>query len=390
MRVNNIAYRLSMEAKILTYSQFLLWINYYLVNPFFSLYFVNNGLSSDLLGVILGARTVSFSVGMIIGGAISDIYNTRKITTYTLFISSILYLVLSTTNIHYFTFIFILIGLFGGIAFSSESKLIVMYSSKDNRLTVFSIMRTVITLSSIVYPILLYKVFADNYYSFIYFSAVTYLSYSILLMLILKNHRHVTNMKISPENVAKSIFSYIYVLKNKNFLATFAVICLSFTSCYFIETTLPLYLKNQSDHYAFYYSLVISISAYSAIGFQLFIFPFIKKINSKILFFIGNLLLLFGFSILFGLSKQYLIGLIIIVLGRVLLTPSALVMLVDHAEPDHYAKYLTISNLRLPMAQSLSSILGFFIASKYGADNMILLYITMSVATIFSMIFVYL
>ena len=174
---------LNRNLKILFFGRIICNIIYFSFIPFLAFYLDSFSLSIKQISSFLIYRSILFILGLIIGSIIGELVNKKTFVFISLFIISLLYLLLSFNFEYYiFSYSILTISFISGLIYSSENIILINSTNTDNRPEVFSIINIITNITAFISPLLATKFFLKNTSFAFIFMGVINLFYSLLFL----------------------------------------------------------------------------------------------------------------------------------------------------------------------------------------------------------------
>lgn len=330
---------------------------------------IDKGLNPAQIGYLIGAGSLSFQVGSIGGGLISDKIG-RKFTLVTGTIIEIIALVgFGLSNIYSFFLIFQILNGFGGGIFAPTIKAaIAEYAndSDDARTTAFSLRGMSANLGIAIGGLIPLVIIGLTFSTFFFIAAFFYLGL-LLLSLFIPNS---CNEKQCGNTSTKR---YITILKNKPFLV-FSILSIFVWVIYAqLSLLLPLRATAIFKNAKAVGSIWTLTSIFVVLLQTSVAVRIIKKIHLFTSIVYGTIIMGFGIFLI-GLSYTYFVLLLsafIFIIGEMLITPTIDSITSVLANEKIICGYFSIANITYGLGTALGSFAGGKIISIYGINSLI-------------------
>jgi predicted MFS family arabinose efflux permease len=355
-----------------------------MVLPFMSMYLTTElHFTLSDAGIIMGAYGAGSILGAYSGGVLTDKYNYYYVQLGSLLGGS--FLLFALPFLHSFWSIACCIFLFSLISDSlrpANSVAIAAYSSDDNRVRSFSLMRLSINLGFAVGPALGGLILVHFGYQWIFiFDGITCILAAILIMLYLpfKNTSNIHEKDDGPK-VTQTLSAY----KDTKYLVFIVMVMFYATLFFQLFTTVPVFLKKESGYSE---SLIGLFMALNGLLIALFEMPVIQRLEKKsnTLTFITWGFYLLAISFAFLLLDEYSIiftflYVIMITASEVLTMPFMLNFAIARSSKSRQGQYMALYSMAYGMAHILAPTISMYVAEVFSFRVLYLLVIFLAMA----------
>lgn len=341
----------------------------YVIIPILPVLLINRGLRPDQIGFIIAVGALSFQIGSIIGGFISDRIGRKT----TLIIGSIIEVCallgfgLSSTYSLFILFQ-ILNGFGGGLYAPTVKAAIAEYAedSTDARTTAFSIRGMAANLGIAVGGLIPLLVMGLKFRTYFFIAAAIYLILLLLSIFYISNRPNDRNYygKITLKH-------YLSILKNKPFLIFSALTIFIWIIYAQLSLLLPLRASSIFENGKIVGS-IWTITSLVVVLFQtLIVSHVIRKIHTLQSIALGTFVMGSGIFLI-GFSNSYLVLLIsgiIFIVGEMLITPTIDCIISELADKEIIGAYFSVANIIFGIGFALGSYISGKLIKTYGIVN---------------------
>ena len=377
---------LNRNLKILFCGRIIGNIIYFSFIPFLAFYLDSFSLSIKQISSFLIYRSILFILGLIIGSIIGELVNKKTFVFISLFIISLLYLLLSFNFEYYiFSYSILTISFISGLIYSSENIILINSTNTDNRPEVFSIINIITNITAFISPLLATKFFLKNTSFAFIFMGVINLFYSLLFLSI--NQSNIDRNQVN-NSFKNEINSYFSLFKNFIFISLFLSFTLSSIGYCFLTSSLPLFLKLYYSDAKNIFTIVMIINTIIAIFFQFPLSKLIKKIGNVKAFIISQIIIILFFIIMTGIGNIYILysSIFLLSLGEIFKSISENLLIIDNFKHEYIGKCMSFNKIANLSAIPIST--SFF--THYLIENSITLcFLIFSFISFITLVFFY-
>lgn len=326
------------------------------LSVFLVLYLTEQGYSTFLAGLALGAVGLGSFFGNAIGGTVADRIGRRSAITTSMFGSALFTLVIPVlSNIYVIIGVAVLVGFFGQLYRPAGGAILVDSVPQHQRLTAFTLLRLAINVGMSVGP-LVGGLLSQYSYTYLFVgNSITSALFGLLVLVMLPETKptHEEHEKPPVDRGYREVFSdramVLYLLSM--FAATYV----------YVQTTatLPLHVRDAGLSNAFYGAL-LGLNALMCVLVELPLVRFMERRNPRRVIAFGLVLLSLGVGFT-GLadSRILLAGTVVLwTLGEIVYTPMATTF-PGMLAPDHLrGRYQGAEGIAITLAQTAGPALG--------------------------------
>lgn len=342
--------------------------------PFLAIYlYRQTGLSSDLIGIIIGLGFLASTIGGIFGGTLSDKIGRKKVMLIALFIWSLVFLLFGCVK---HPVLFIILNIINGLCnsfFEPVSKALMSdLSDTSERFRIFSLRYLAINIGAAVGPL------AGTYLGLVASSTpflitgTVYFCYALALTLMLRSivmqqrgeYKEPFRLRIAWDTIKEDVPLRFYVLGGIIWMFGYSQ----------MDSTLIQYLNHEFVEGVKIFSVLITVNAVTVIILQMPITKCFENRNPLFNIAVGNTLFMFG-NIGFAFSDgsfSFILSMIVFTLGEILSFPAMNVLLDELAPTSMRGMYYGIQNF-YNIGQFLGPWLGGLILGLYGGATLFLI-----------------
>lgn len=332
---------LNRNLKVLFCGRIIGNIIYFSFIPFLVFYLDSFLLSIKQISSFLIYRSILFILGLIIGSIIGELVNKKTFVFISLFIISLLYLLLSVRFEYYiFSYSILTISFISGLIYSSENIILVNNTNTNNRAEVFSIINIITNITAFISPLLATKIFLKNTSFAFSFMGILNLCYSLLFLSINQSD---IDKNLDNSSFRNELYSYFSLFKNFIFISLFLTFTVSSIGYCFLTSSLSLFLKLYYSDAKNIFTIVIMINTTISIFFQLPLSKLIKKIGNVKSFIISQIIIILFFIIITGIDNIYILytSIFILSFGEIFKSISENLLIVDNFKPEYIGKCMS-------------------------------------------------
>lgn len=346
---------------------------------------VDKGLNPSKIGYIIGTGFLTFQVGSILGGLISDRIG-RKITLVIgAAIEAIAFIGFGLSNSYIFFLLFqVLNGIGGGIYAPTIKAAIAEHASEsiDTKTTAFSLRGMAANLGIALGGLLPFLVIGLSFTAYFFISAAVYIGLLLLSLFLIPN-------SCQTKRCGNTSFeNYLNIIKNKPFIIFSAISILVWAIYAQLSLLLPLRASaifNNGKIVGGIWTItsIIVVLLQTTITKRI-----IRKINLLSTISWGTLVMGIGLFLI-GYSNSYIILLLsatIFIIGEMLSTPTIDSIVSELADNDNIGAYFSVANITYGLGTALGSFICGKIIGIYGINSNISWYLFLSISALIGII----
>ena len=314
--------------------------------PFFALYITgkfNVGMTDA--GILLGLLSVAGILGSVIGGGLTDRLGRRKPILFGLVASALSALTFGSVNTFAWLFpVAALVGLFSEVGGPAHAAMIADILPKEQRQEGFGILRVVGNMAWLVGPTVGGFVARTSFFALFVIDATISCIVAVLFYCFMAETRPAPHEHHRQEGFFETFRNYRIVLGDKGFVA-FVVSAVMMGMVYIqMYNSLSVYLRDNHGFSPQGYGVLLTSSAITVIGFQIWTMRVIKGKPPFLMMALGTLLYLVGFG-MFGVVAAYwlfVLAVVIITVGEMLVVPTSQTLAAGFAKTDMRGRYMAV------------------------------------------------
>jgi MFS family permease len=338
----------------------------YLIFPFFSLYITqrfNVGLTQ--VGILFAIFSVTGALGGILGGALTDKLGRRTMLIFGLVISGLSSLLMGIIdNLSLFYAFAGIVGLVSNAGGPAQQAMIADLLPDEKRTEGYGMHRVVFNVSAAVGPALggLLAV-SLGYMALFIADAVTSAITALIVYLAIPETKPQLAEGQVEETLVQSVGGYGTVFRDRAYMFFLFVTTLSTIVYVQMNSTMPVFLRDQHGIEASGYGLILALNATMVVLFQFWITRRIKGLPAMLVMTAGTLLYAVGFG-MYGFGATWLwfaFAMVVITIGEMLVAPVG-TTLVARFSPEHMrGRYMAVFGFNWGIAFAIGPLLAGYV-----------------------------
>jgi MFS family permease len=340
--------------------------------PFFALYITGKfGVGMTEAGILLGLLSLAGILGSVIGGGLTDRLGRRKLILFGLVASALS--ALTFGSVTSFAWLFpaaALVGLFSEVGGPAHAAMIADILPKEQRQEGFGILRVVGNMAWLVGPTVGGFVARTSFFALFVIDAAISCVVAVLFYLFMPETRPAPHERHAEEGFVETFRNYRLVLGDRPFVAFLVAAVLMGTVYIQMYNSLSVYLRDTHRIGPQGYGVLLTSSAITVIGFQIWTMRIIKKRPQFLMMALGTVLYLIGFG-LFGVAWAYwlfVVAVVIITMGEMIVMPTSQTLAAGFAKTDMRGRYMAVFGLSVSIPAAVGPLAAGIVLDNYEPD----------------------
>lgn len=340
--------------------------------PFFTLYLTRKfEIGMTQVGVIFGLFSLSSVVGSMAGGVLTDRLGRKGMIIFGLVMSATTTLLLGVINrLELFFIVVLIVGMMAETGGPAQQALIGDLLPEEKRVQGFGILRVVFNLAVAIGP-LIGGLLASRSYMLLFISdAVTSLVTALLVYIALKETWSPQQTGKPPESMGETFAGYRDVLRDTAFVWYMGASVLMTLVYIQMNTTLPVYLRDQHGVNEQAYGFILSLNAGMVVLFQFPITHWISRFRPLLVMAVGALIYAVGFA-LYGMVTAYflfLIAMVIITIAEMMVSPVGQAIVLRLSPEAMRGRYMAAYGFSWVIPFAIGPLLSGMLMDTYNPD----------------------
>ena len=340
-----------------------------LVFPFFALYITGRfGVGMTEAGILLGLLSLAGIVGSVIGGGLTDRLGRRKLILFGLVASAASALTFGAVNEFAWLFpVAVFVGLFQEVGGPAHAAMIADILPKEQRQEGFGILRVVGNMAWLVGPTVGGFVARTSFFALFVIDAAISCTVAVLFYFLMPETKPAPHERHEQEGFVQTFRNYRIVLADKPFGAFLVAAVLMGMVYIQMYNSLSVYLRDNHGIEPQGYGVLLTSSAITVIGFQIWMMRAIKMQPQFLMMAFGTLFYLVGFG-MFGVVSAYWLfvaAVIIITVGEMIVMPTSQTLAAGFARMDMRGRYMAVFGLSVSLPNALGPLAAGIVLDNY-------------------------
>ncbi len=340
--------------------------------PFFALYITRSfGVGMTEAGILLGLLSLAGMVGSVIGGALTDRLGRRKLILFGLVASALSSLTLgSVTRFAWLFPVSALVGLFSEVGGPAHAAMIADILPKHQRQEGFGILRVVGNMAWLVGPTVGGFVARSSFFALFVIDAAISCVVAVLFYMFMAETRPEVHEHHDEAGFLQTFRNYRIVLGDKAYVA-FLVAAMLMGMVYIqMYNSLSVYLRDNHGIEPQGYGFLLTSSAITVIGFQIWTMRVIKTRPPFLMMALGTVFYLVGFG-MFGVISAYwlfVLAVVIITAGEMIVMPTSQALAAGFARTDMRGRYMAVFGLSISVPAAAGPLAAGLVLDNYSPN----------------------
>ncbi|MHB1160888.1 MAG: MDR family MFS transporter [Chloroflexota bacterium] len=336
--------------------------------PFLTLYLNTQlGISMDRVGLVFVGNSAAGLIAQTLAGPIADRFGRKPVMVIGLLFQGCVSAAYTQANtFEQFVLLAALGGFFGAVFHPASSAMVIDLVGEERRAQAFGLMRVAVNLGWVIGPSL-GGLLATRSYSLLFLGAA--IAQGIYLVLLLLFARETLPSKGTNPGIGGWTGGYGTVLRDHTFLILIVASTLTAMVYTQLNTTMPVYLKQEIGIPESGYGLLMALNAGMVVLLQFPTTRVVERRNPIYMLALGSLLYAFGLGSIGWWQELPLFALSIVVLtvGEMIIAPVGSALVAD-LSPDHMrARYMAAFGLTWTLGFGLGPTWGGMVMQRFGA-----------------------
>jgi MFS family permease len=337
--------------------------------PFFALYITRTfDVGMTEAGILLGLLSLAGMIGSVIGGALTDRLGRRKLILFGLVASALSSLTLgSVTRFAWLFPVSALVGLFSEVGGPAHAAMIADILPKHQRQEGFGILRVVGNMAWLVGPTVGGFVARSSFFALFVIDAAISCVVAVLFYSFMAETRPDVHEHHDEPGFLQTFRNYRIVLGDHAYVAFLVAAVLMGMVYIQMYNSLSVYLRDNHGIEPQGYGLLLTSSAITVIGFQIWTMRVIKTRPPFLMMALGTVFYLVGFG-MFGVISAYwlfVLAVVIITAGEMIVMPTSQALAAGFARTDMRGRYMAVFGLSISVPAAAGPLAAGLVLDNY-------------------------
>jgi MFS family permease len=343
----------------------------FLVWPFLTLYLRQNmEVSMTTIGLLFTLTSPINFLSQVVGGSLADRWGRRIMMAISLFASGLVMLGFGLVgSLPSLVFLLVLNGIFGPLFRPASDAMVADIIEPEKRAQAYGLLRVVMNVGAAIGPSVGGSIAARSYFVLFFCAALTSLLYFLIVVAFIRETKPQRSTTLE-ETTGQAREGWNTVLRDTPFLAFCLITILTCIVYSQMNTTFPVYLKENSGIGEAQYGQLMALNAVMVILLQ---FP-ITKITDRFRRMQMQMMALGAFLYALGFGAQGFVGTLplfalsvaIWTLGEMVIAPVSTVLVADMAPETLRGRYMGAFGLTWGVGYGLGPTLGGTVMDNWG------------------------
>lgn len=320
-----------------------------LLFPFFALYITSKfGVGMTQVGVLFGFFSISSIVGGFMGGAAADRMGRKGMIVFSLLATSFSSLAMGLApTMAIFVALALVVGVLTDAGGPAYQAMVADLLPEDKRAEGFGVIRVVFNLAVVIGPAIGGLLASRSFLLLFIVDAVTSALTAAFALVFLAETKPALHPDAPRESVWQTFRGYGQALRDSVFMAFIFACALQVLVYLQMNTSLPVYLRDQHGISPQGYGWILSLNATMVVLFQFGITRRIRGYPPLVIMAVGTALYALGFA-MYGFTATYalfLLAMVVITIGEMLVAPVSQALVAQLAPEDKRARYMATFGL---------------------------------------------
>ncbi|NLG74402.1 MAG: MFS transporter [Chloroflexi bacterium] len=340
--------------------------------PFFTLYITQKfNIGMTQVGGLFFLFSISAVVGSIAGGALTDRLGRKIMMIFGLVMSATSALLIGTIDqLALFMLVVPVVGLLAESGGPASQALVADILPEEKQAEGYGIIRVAFNLSVAIGPVLGGFLASRSFILLFIADAVASLITAGIVFFVIQESRKPAAQDQPPESVVDTFKGYGRVLQDRAFLWFMVASMLSALVYLNMNTTLPVYLRDNHSVTTQGFGYILSLNAIMVVLLQFPTTRWVNRYRPLIVMTVGTLLYALGFA-MYGFVNLYalfLVAMVIITIGEMMVSPVGQAIIARMAPADMRGRYMAAFGFSWVIPSAVGPVLAGLVLDNLNPD----------------------
>jgi MFS family permease len=341
-----------------------------LVWPFLTIYLRQRlDISLTTVTLLLSLNSLAGIATSFIAGAVSDKFGRKLIMLLNLFAGTVYYVLMTRADsILAYGILMTAWGGFNNLFSVGSNAMIADIVKSEDRTEAYAILRMFHNVGVAAGPAIGGFLVTESYEFAYYLAAIAFLVWGLIVVITIREtlpERTTSKEHTAPDQdlkPAKSSIGFGPVLKDVDFMSFMVMFMINMMAAADMFNLLSAYTKENFGMSESHYGFIVTANALMCILFQYSVTRVTRKYRPLPVLMVGALFYSVGVgSVALGRSfTAFLISMIVMSIGELIMTPTAVALVAKWAPVDMRGRYMSIYGLAWPIGSGVGPILGSY------------------------------
>ena len=339
---------------------FLNRTSFSLVWPFLTVFLTQQvGLSLTTVTLLISLRSISSLVATSFVAPLMDRFGRKAAMIIGMGSSAVLFVVMSQAQaLWLWALLMIAHGIVMPMFNIGVYSMVADIIEPEHRTSAYALIRVVANAGIAVGPIIGGLLITISFSSIFLVTAIGFMALALLIYTFVPETNTRAGVKQKNERAG-----YGFLLQDRMFLGFIGAFFFTEMASVHMFTLLNVYLTNEFSMLPSQYSLLVTINAVMVVFFQYGMTRYTNRYSPYKVMALGSLVYFAGIlSVAFGSTfAHFAISMVIVTLGELIVSPTALTLVANHAPADMRARYMGVLEIMYPLATGIGPVIGGFL-----------------------------